>query len=280
MPSALCGIVGLKPTHGRISLAGAITLSWAYDHLGPMTRSVRDAALMLNLLAGHDPADARTRRGPIPDYTAGLDDPAAVRGLRIGAVRDDGWAAGPPDAEVLAAWEDGLRALRDAGAEIEYLDLPEMEPLRVIGSVLLNLEALTYHEPTLRDRGSEYGQFARDRLLVAYAYGPTASVQAQQARAILRARFDTLLERFDLLSTPAMPYGAPPLGEPRSNTRYSNPFNGLSWPAIVVPTGLTSDGLPLSIQLAGRPWDETTVLRAARVVERDGPWQGRVPAGY
>jgi aspartyl-tRNA(Asn)/glutamyl-tRNA(Gln) amidotransferase subunit A len=280
IPAALCGIVGLKPTHGRVSLAGAITLSWAYDHLGPMTRSVRDAALVLNLLAGHDPADIRTRRGPVPDFTAGLDDPNGVRGLRIGAVRDDGWPAGPPDAEVLGAWEDGLRALRDAGAEIVDLALPEMEDLRVTTSAFLNMEALTYHEPTLRDRPGDYGPFPLDRLRVAYAYGPTAAIQAQQVRAVLRARSDALLERVDLVSTPAMPYGAPPLGEPRTNTRYSIPFNGLSWPAIVVPTGLSSDGLPLGIQLAGRLWDESTVLRAARVVERDGPWQGRFPAGF
>ena len=284
IPAALCGVVGLKPTHGRISLAGAITLSWSYDHLGPLTRSVRDAALVLNLLAGYDAADARTGaparagHGPVPDYTAGLE--GAVRGLRIGAVRDDGWPTGPPDAEALASWEDGLRALRDAGAEIVDLALPELEELRVIGGAIINLEAAAYHEPNLRDRGDEYGQFPRDRLLVAYAYGPNAFIQAQQARAMLRARFDALFERIDLLSTPSAPYGAPPLGEPRSNTRFANPFNGLGWPAIVVPTGLTSDGLPLSIQLAGRPWDEATVLRAARVVERDGPWQGRWPSGF
>jgi aspartyl-tRNA(Asn)/glutamyl-tRNA(Gln) amidotransferase subunit A len=280
MPSALCGIVGLKPTHGRISLAGAITLSWALDHLGPMTRTVRDAALTLNLLAGYDPDDIRTRRGPVPDFTAGLDDPANARGLRIGAIRDDGSPFGPPDAEVLGAWEDGLRALRDAGAEIVDLDLPELEELRVVGSAFLNLEALTYHEPFLRDRPGDYGPFAFDRLRVAYAYGPTAAIQAQQVRAVLRARLEALFDRVDLVSTPAMPYGAPPLGEPRTNTRYSIPFNALSWPAIVVPTGLTGDGLPLGIQLAGRLWDEATVLRAARVIERDGPWQGRTPTGF
>ncbi|MFN8540315.1 MAG: amidase [Thermomicrobiales bacterium] len=280
MPSALCGIVGLKPTHGRISLAGAITLSWAYDHLGPMTRSVRDAALTLNLLAGHDPADIRTRRGAVPDYTLGLDDPANARGLRIGAVRNDGWATGMPDAEVLGAWEDGLRALRDAGAEIVDLDLPELEDLRVTGSAFLNMEALAYHEPNLRDCPGDYGPFALDRLRVAYAYGPMAAIQAQQVRTVLRARLEALFDRVDLVSTPAMPYGAPPLGEPRTNTRFSIPFNVLSWPAIVVPTGLTGDGLPLSIQLAGRSWDESTVLRAARIVERDGPWQGRTPAGF
>jgi len=277
-PSALCGLVGLKPTHGRISLAGAITLSWSLDHLGPMVRSVRDAALLLNLLAGYDPRDIRTRRGAIPDFTVGLE--AGVRGLRIGAVRDDGSPGDPPTPEATAAWEAGLDALREAGAEIIDLALPELEDLRVVGSAIIGLEALTYHEPTLRNRPQDLGQFPRDRLMVAYAYGPNADVQAQQMRAMLRARLDRLWERIDLLSTPALAYGAPPLGEPRSNTRFMIPFNALGWPAIVVPSGLTSDGLPLATQIIGRSWDEATVLRAARAVERFGPWGGRRPGGF
>ncbi|MCA1723923.1 MAG: amidase, partial [Thermomicrobia bacterium] len=277
-PSALCGLVGLKPTHGRISLAGAITLSWSLDHLGPMVRSVRDAALLLNLLAGYDPRDIRTRRGAIPDFTVGLE--AGVRGLRIGAVRDDGSPGDPPTPEAIAAWEAGLDALREAGAEIIDLALPELEDLRVVGSAIIGLEALTYHEPTLRNRPQDLGQFPRDRLMVSYAYGPNADVQAQQMRAMLRARLDRLWERIDLLSTPALAYGAPPLGEPRSNTRFMIPFNALGWPAIVVPSGLTGDGLPLATQIIGRPWDEATVLRAARAVERFGPWGGRRPGGF
>ncbi len=277
-PSALCGLVGLKPTHGRISLAGAITLSWSLDHLGPMVRSVRDAALLLNLLAGYDPRDIRTRRGAIPDFTVGLE--AGVRGLRIGAVRDDGSPGDPPTPEATAAWEAGLDALREAGAEIIDLALPELEDLRVVGSAIIGLEALTYHEPTLRNRPQDLGQFPRDRLMVAYAYGPNADVQAQQMRAMLRARLDRLWERIDVLSTPALAYGAPPLGEPRSNTRFMIPFNALGWPAIVVPSGLTSDGLPLATQIIGRSWDEATVLRAARAVERFGPWGGRRPGGF
>ncbi len=277
-PSALCGLVGLKPTHGRISLAGAITLSWSLDHLGPMVRSVRDAALLLSLLAGYDPRDIRTRRGAIPDFTVGLE--AGVRGLRIGAVRDDGSPGDPPTPEATAAWEAGLDALREAGAEIIDLALPELEDLRVVGSAIIGLEALTYHEPTLRNRPQDLGQFPRDRLMVSYAYGPNADVQAQQMRAMLRARLDRLWERIDLLSTPALAYGAPPLGEPRSNTRFMIPFNALGWPAIVVPSGLTGDGLPLATQIIGRPWDEATVLRAARAVERFGPWGGRRPGGF
>jgi Asp-tRNA(Asn)/Glu-tRNA(Gln) amidotransferase A subunit family amidase len=279
-PSALCGLVGLKPTHGRISLAGAITLSWSLDHLGPMVRSVRDAALALDLLAGYDPRDARTRRGRVPDFAAALDRPGGVAGLRIGAVREDGAPLGPAEPEAIAAWEDGLRALRDAGATVVDLALPELEDMRVIAAAIIGLEGVAYHEPSLRARPQDFGPSLRESLPVAYAYGPTAYVQAQQVRAVLRARFERLWERVDLLSTPAVAYGAPALGEARDNTRYALPFNGLGWPAIVVPTGLTGEGLPLSTQLIGRPWDEVTVLRAALEVERRGPWGGRHAPGF
>jgi aspartyl-tRNA(Asn)/glutamyl-tRNA(Gln) amidotransferase subunit A len=279
-PSALCGVVGLKPTHGRVSLAGAVPLSWSLDHLGPMARSVRDAALALGVLAGHDPDDARTRRGPTPDFAAGLDDPAALRGRRVGAIRTDGSPLGAPEPAALAAWEAGLEALRAAGAVVVDLEAPELEELRVVAGAIIALEALAFHEPWLRARRRDYGPFPRLRLLVGYAFGPAAYIQAQQARARLRARLDGLWERVDYLTTPALGYGAPALGDPASNTRHMAPFNLLGWPAVVTPTGLTDDGLPLATQVIGRPWDEAGVLRAARAIERAGPWAGRRPPGF
>jgi Asp-tRNA(Asn)/Glu-tRNA(Gln) amidotransferase A subunit family amidase len=274
IPGALCGLVGLKPTYGLVSLAGAVTLSWSLDHLGPITRTVRDAAIVLTVLAGHDLRDGRTRGVPRRDYTADLE--RGVRGLRVGAVGDIAAEVAPPAPEALAAWADGLRALRAAGAEVVDLALPELDDLRVAASAILNLEAAAYHEQTLRERPDDLGQFPRHRLMVALGYGPTAYVQAQQARAALRARCDEVWARVDLLTTPALPGGAPPLGEPGTNA-YTIPFNALGWPAAVVPLTLGDDGLPLGAQLVGRPWDETGILRAARVIERDGPWQGRRP---
>lgn len=279
-PSALCGLVGLKPTHGRISLSGAVTLSWSFDHLGPMTRSVRDAALTLSLLAGEDTRDSRTRPGPVPDFTAGLENLDAVRGRRIGAIRQDGSPLGAIEPAAAAAWQTGLEALQAAGATIVDLDLPELEQLRICGAPIINLEAVTFHEPWLRDRRHEYGEFPRHRLLVAYAYGPLTYIQAQQARARLRATCDQLWQRVDFLSTPALAYGAPLLGDARSNTRFMVPFNSLGWPAIVVPTGRTDDGLPLATQLIGRPWDEVGLLQVARAIECAGLWDNQHPAGF
>jgi aspartyl-tRNA(Asn)/glutamyl-tRNA(Gln) amidotransferase subunit A len=273
IPASLCGIVGLKPTFGRISLYGAIPLAWSLDHLGPMTRSVADAAVLLQALAGHDARDGRTRAAPYPAVNL----EGGARELRVGVLRDDGTGIPLGNDEALMAWKAGLASLERNGARLVEVDLPEMRDLRVVNGAIIALEAVAYHEPWLQERLGEYGEFARQRLLAAYAYAPGALVRAQQARAAIRREFDKIFDDYvDVLSTPAMPYAAPLLGTPAA-TVFTGPFNALGWPAISVPAGLTKDRLPLGLQLAGRPWDEATVLRVARVVEADGPWSGGRP---
>jgi aspartyl-tRNA(Asn)/glutamyl-tRNA(Gln) amidotransferase subunit A len=275
MPSALCGIVGLKPTFGRNSLYGAVTLSWSLDHCGPMTRTVEDTAIMQAVLAGYDARDPRTRQLPVPDYMAALG--RGVRGLRIGVLRNDGSDQPLATDEVLDAWRRGLNALASAGAELIELDLPEINDLRPLNSCILAGEATAYHEPMLRSRYQDFGEFPRQRLISSYAYGPNVGVRGQQARGELRHKLDRIFEQVDLLSTPTMPYGAPPLATMTRNTWFTGPFNALGWPAITVPVGLGEGNLPLALQLVGRPWDEMTVLSAAAVVEADGPWPGGKP---
>jgi aspartyl-tRNA(Asn)/glutamyl-tRNA(Gln) amidotransferase subunit A len=275
MPSALCGLVGFKPTYGRNSLHGAVTLSWSLDHAGPMTRTVEDAAMMQAVLAGYDARDPRTRQVPVPDYVAALG--RGVRGLRIGVLRADGSDEPLATDEVLAAWKAGLTALANAGAELIELDLPEINDLRPLNSCVLAGEATAYHEPMLHARYQDFGEFPRQRLISSYAYGPNVGVRGQQARAELRGKMNRVFEQVDLLSTPTMPYGAPPLATMTRNTWFTGPFNALGWPAITVPVGLGAGNLPLALQLAGRPWDEARVLSAAAVVEADGPWPGGKP---
>jgi len=266
IPASHCGIVGLKPTFGRVSLHGAVTLSWSLDHLGPLVRSVADAELMLAALAGPDPRDPRTRQASAGSRSA--DQTAGAAHLRIGVLRDDGTGSALATPEVLAAWQAGLAALERGGAELIAIDLPEMEAIRVLNSAILVLEAAAYHQTNLRERSGELGEFVRQRLLLAYALPAGAFVRAQQARSMLRQRFDAIFDRVELLSTPTMPYGAPLLGVP-STTAFTAPFNALGWPAITVPVGLTAERLPIGLQLAGKPWDEATVLRAAAVVEAE-----------
>jgi aspartyl-tRNA(Asn)/glutamyl-tRNA(Gln) amidotransferase subunit A len=274
MPSTLCGIVGLKPTFGRVSARGAVTLSWSLDHIGPMTRTVRDAAIMLDALAGYDPGDGRTRRVPAGGYAGVVE--GGVSGLRVAVISDDGGGQmGTP--AVMDALAAGVATLEAAGARVEPVAVPEMADFAALYGALLVIEAAAYYEPFLRERPDELGEFARDRLLLAYAYSPAFFVQGSQARAALRRQIEERLAGFDLVAIPGMPHEAPPLGVVQQNTRYTGPFNALGWPAIVVPVELGANNLPVAIQIAARPWQEQLVIRAGRVVERDGPWQGRMP---
>lgn len=275
MPAALCGIVGLKPTFGRNSLFGAVTLSWSLDHVGPMTRSVRDAAIVQSVLAGWDERDPRTRTVPVPASLKALE--RGVQGLKVGVLRGDGSDQPLATDEVLRAWRGGLDALAAAGAELIELDLPEFNALRTLNSGIIAGEATAFHEPTLRDRLDDYGEFPRQRLISSYAYGPNSLVRAQQARRHIRQKLNDVFRRVDLLSTPTMPYGAPLLEQQPRNTWFTGIFNSLGWPAITVPVGLGKHQLPLAMQIIGRPWDEETVFRAAFVVESDGPWPGGIP---
>lgn len=278
MPAALCGLVGLKPTFGLVSGRGAVSLAWSLDHVGPMTRTVRDAALMLNVMAGYDPGDSRTVQRPAQDYTAALD--AGVSGLRVAVASADG--AGTMGTEaVLAGMAAGAAALERAGAVVSDIALPELSDLTALNSAILSIEACAYHEHLLRDRLDELGSIARERMLGAYSFSPTSFVQFQQARAVLRRQLQEKLEDFDLLVLPGMANEAPPLGENRTNTRFTGPFNALGWPAMVVPTGNGEGNLPVSMQIVAGPWQESRIFRAATVVERDVPWTaGSVAPGY
>ncbi|OJV97185.1 MAG: amidase [Chloroflexi bacterium 54-19] len=259
IPSALCGLVGLKPTFGRLSLYGATTLSWSLDHLGPMTRTVQDNALLLSALEGYDPRDIRSR----PVAPVKVDWQRDINGLRVGVLSNPEFLATP---EAIEAWHIGLAELQKAGAELFEVPMADFDILRSLNGALLGLEASAFHQPYLSSRMDEYGEFPRQRLLAAYAYAPNAFVLVEQVRQAIRQRFVGLFQQIDLFSTPTMPAKAPPLGTPAPVT-FTGPFNFLGWPAATVPVGCTADGLPLGLQLVGRAWDEATVLRAAYAIE-------------
>ncbi|MEI7772457.1 MAG: amidase family protein, partial [Chloroflexales bacterium] len=190
----------------------------------------------------------------------------SARGLRAGLLGDDGTGKPLADAETLAAVRRGAEALRAAGATVVEIDIPEIAMLQVINPVILAIEAAAFHTPNLRARLDDYGEFMRQRILAAFVYGPATFVAAQQARAALRRRMAAIFQQIDILALPSVPGLAPPLGVP-SATTFTNPFNGLGWPAISIPVGKSADGLPLSLQLVARPWEEPTLLRAAYAAE-------------
>jgi aspartyl-tRNA(Asn)/glutamyl-tRNA(Gln) amidotransferase subunit A len=267
IPATFCGVVGLKPTYGRISLYGCAPLAWSLDHLGPLTRSVEDAALLLAALAGYDPRDPRTR--PNSDFSVPANLHGGVKGLRIGVLRHDGTEKMLASSEALAGWQAANAALAGQGATLVDLDLPEMAALRDISSALLAMEASVVHAPWMAAHLELYGPFCRGRMVRAFMYGPGDFMRAQQARQTIRRRWDTIFEQVDLISTPGQPDVAPKLSEPGS-VDFTNSFNAFGWPALTVPCGLNQAGLPVAIQLAARPWDEATLLRAARAVEMAG----------
>lgn len=266
-PSTQCGLVGFKPTFGRVSARGAVTLGWSLDHMGPMTRTVRDAALMLQAMAGYDPGDARTAQRAVPQYVDTLE--AGVAGLRIAVLEHDGIPRPLGTPGVLRGLAHAADALARAGAEVTQITLPEFGELAQCGGGLLWIEASATYERFLRESPQEIGLPTRERLYLGWAVGPDVPLRLNQARALLRRRFSERLAGIDLLLVPGMPYEAPPLGTMGGSTRYLTPLNALGWPALVTPAGVGERGLPVGVQLIARPWQEELVLRAARVIEAE-----------
>jgi aspartyl-tRNA(Asn)/glutamyl-tRNA(Gln) amidotransferase subunit A len=276
-PAAFSGIVGLKPTYGRCSRAGVVTLSWTLDHTGPMARSVEDCAYLLGPLAGHDPADPASSRAPVGDYLSGLGQ--GIRGLRIGVPR--AYFLDEVQPEVTAAFERALGTLRELGAHVEDVDIPSIRAVPAFMAIMLS-EAFAYHERDLRERPQLYGEVLREKLLAGGLVTAAEYVQAQRLRARLQAEVREVLGRVELLATPTTLSPAPAFKivlDPDFPFAKSNmaPFNMTGLPALAVPCGFASSGLPLSLQLAGRPFDEATVLRAGHAYEQATEWHRRRP---
>jgi aspartyl-tRNA(Asn)/glutamyl-tRNA(Gln) amidotransferase subunit A len=276
-PAARCGIVGLKPTYGRCSRAGVVTLSWTLDHTGPMARSVEDCAWLLQGLAGHDRLDPASSRAPVADYLATLGD--GIAGLRVGVPRAYFLEGVHPD--VATAFEQALETLRRLGATVVDVEIPSIWDAPAFMAIML-AEAFAYHERDLRERAHLYGDGLREKLLAGALVTATEYVQAQRLRARLHAEMLEALGRVDLLATPTVPVPAetfeaaltPDAPFPKSNMA---PFNMAGLPALALPCGFAANGLPVSLQLAGRPFDEATVLRAGHAYERATDWHRRRP---
>ncbi len=285
-PSALCGLVGLKPTYGRVSRHGVVPLSWSQDHVGPIARTVRDAALLLQAIAGHDPRDPASSRAPVPDYLGALG--AGVAGLRFALPRD--FFFDRTDPPVAAAVRAAARTLEGLGANVEEVPLPHAGLTVAAGATILFAEATAYHERWLRTRPQDYGPLVRARLRVGAAILATDYLKAQRARGVLIAETERLFDQVDALLTPTTAIAAPrhdehtirwPDGDDEdvrgATLRFTRPFNLLGFPAISIPCGFTSDGLPIGLQIVGRPFAEATVLRVARAYEAATAWTASRP---
>jgi len=277
LPAACCGIVGLKPTYGRVSRAGAMALSWSNDHIGPMTRTVRDAALLLGLMAGADPADATASARPVPDCLAAIED--GVRGLRLGVPENYYFDGVQP--EIVEAVHAAARRLGGEGARVTGLRVPDPQPLTDVTGLISRAESAAIHARIARERPHELQPAVRARLEVGFHIPAVDYLQAQRLRARWTREFiELVFGAVDVLLVPTIPEPAPSLAEVTGGpvgdivarmgrfSRLTRPFNGLGLPALSVPCGLSRDGRPLGLQIVGRPFDEPTVLRVGRAWER------------
>jgi aspartyl-tRNA(Asn)/glutamyl-tRNA(Gln) amidotransferase subunit A len=276
-PAAFCGIVGLKPTYGRCSRAGVLTLSWTLDHTGPMARTVEDCAYLLHPLAGHDPLDPASSRAPVDDYVAALG--GDVRGVRIGVVRNYFFEGVDPEIE--RAFEAAMATLRGLGAEVRDVTIPSLAATHAFLLILL-AEAYAYHEHDLRAHPERYGDVLRERFLAGALVTGAEYVQAQRIRAQICDETAAVLRDVDVLATPTTPKPATPFalahdpdfGFPRSNMP---PFNISGLPTLALPCGFAASGLPLSLQLAGRSFEESRVLRVGHAYQQATSWHTRRP---
>ena len=276
IPASLCGITGLKPTYGRVSRAGVLPLAWSMDHVGPMTRTAADCALMLGAMAGYDPNDASSSVLPVPDYGAALT--GDVKGLRVGLLR--GFLLDGAAPAVRAAVEAAATTLARAGAVVDEVSLEQMKVVAAASTAIVGAEALAYHAELLRTRAAEYDPDVARRLRLSAFISGAHYVRGQQVRGLVRADVDAALARRDVLLAPSTPIVAPGIEERQAALgdgpadvrsaliRFTRPFNLSGHPACALPCGFTDGGLPIGMQLVGRPFDEATVLRAADAFQR------------
>jgi aspartyl-tRNA(Asn)/glutamyl-tRNA(Gln) amidotransferase subunit A len=283
-PACVCGIVGLKPTHGRISAEGMFPRAYSVDHAGTLTRTVRDAALVLGVLAGHREGDGTAARRDVPDYLAELDRPSRpIRGLRIGVDRE---LARVGEAPVLRVFGDVLSKLEEIGCSLVDVSLPTPEEMMPVMYTIFFCEWGVAHERWMHEHPEEYDGGSRAALLI-----PAADyLKAQQQRRVIQRRFAQAMKDndVDLLVSPTYPlarreHRALPIVDGRRFTlddalRYTMPYDLMGLPAVSIPGGFASDDAPVGFQLAGRAFEEALVLAAAHAYESATPWHERHPS--
>lgn len=269
IPASLCGVVGLKPTFGRVSKRGVIPLSWNLDHVGILARSVRDAALLLGALAGFDPHDPASMDRPVEDYVASLD--GGVKDVRIALAA--GAYIEASDGHVLAGVEDSGKVLKDLGGKVEVVDLSWIADLASANSLMTQADAAAYHHDRLQEHADWFGADVRQRLESGTTLPVGEYIKARKIQVEGRRRFEMFFSKYDLLVLPTTPITAPKIEETgaleaaRQLTRFTSPFNLTGLPALSLPCGW-SGGLPFGVQLVTRHWDEAGLLRAGAAYEK------------
>ncbi|OGN94679.1 MAG: amidase [Chloroflexi bacterium RBG_13_50_21] len=273
IPAALCGVVGLKPTYGRVSLRGVIPLSWNLDHAGPMGRSVRDVAILLQAIAGYDPEDAWSVDRPEEDYLS--DQTRKISDWRIALAVDD-YFSDPAivNEEVLQAVQHAAVVFESLGAQVEHVAFPNAREAAMANGLMTPADAAAFHHQRLSENPQGFGRDVLKRLQTGAAYTSTEYSLARRMQTILRCKYNEFFEEFDVLLTPTTPIIAPIRGSAdaveraKLLTRFTAPFNLTGLPALSVLCGWSSEKMPIGLQIIGKPWAEAKVLLVGELFEQ------------
>ena len=278
-PAAMCGVAGIKPTYGRVSRFGVMPNTYCFDNCGPLAWTVEDCAILLQALAGHDPLDPASSTEPVPDFGASLHQ--SIKGLRVGVLRYF-WEEEMPNETVAANMEDTLKVLQDLGAVLEDVRL---HPLRNYTDVKLGTnvpEIFSVHRKNMIERLDDFGDHMVARALPACLLSSDDYVNAQRHRQQLLEAAKPVYEKYDVLIAPGQPGGPAPRFDQYSfptldKDNFTTPFNVLGTPVVNVCSGFADNGLPVSIQVIGRPFDEPTAIKVAHAYEQATPWRDKRP---
>jgi aspartyl-tRNA(Asn)/glutamyl-tRNA(Gln) amidotransferase subunit A len=287
LPASICGVTGIKGTQTRVSRAGVMPLSFSMDNVGPLTRTARDAARIMTVIAGHDPRDPTSAPEPVPDYEAALT--GDLRGVSVAVPRD--YFFDDAEAEVVAAFEAALEVLKSRGATVTHVSCPSLRAVAACVAVVSRVEGATIHASWMREHPGDYAVHLSGRLYGGYAIPGTWYVEALARRGKLLRQF--CAEAFaghHIVATPTLRMRVPTLAETSIDASPDNwarhmaisantrPFNYLGLPTVSIPCGFDDRGLPIGLQLAARPFAEGRVLAAADAFQRATDWHARMPA--
>jgi aspartyl-tRNA(Asn)/glutamyl-tRNA(Gln) amidotransferase subunit A len=285
LPAAYCGVVGVKPTYGRVSRHGAIPVSWSCDHMGPLARTVADCAALLSAIAGWDARDSTSGNLPVPDYLGGFD--RDVSALRIGIAEDYLRAhVDPVVRELVAA---ALAHFEGLGASVRAVELPSPGEVVPVLLAIIMPEAAEYHVDSLRQAPDDFSQPVRERLELGLVTPAFSYIRAQRLRRQLVQRFLDGMDQVDILLMPTSPVPPTPLDEDLVSSEeadpallaalinFTGPFDVTGFPAMSIPCGFTDGGLPVGLQLVAKPWEEQTLLSAASAYEQTTQWHRSIP---
>ncbi len=279
IPASLCGVVGFKPTYGRVSLRGVFPLSWNLDHVGPLTKCVKDAALMLQVISAYDPLDPASQKMLTGDYLGHLVDDMEGRKIALGI----GKYIDGADPEVIAAVCEAAKVFEAMGCKVQEVNVDWMRDAALANKTMTQSDGAAIHRDRLREHPEMFGDDIRRRLEEGANTTSTDYILARRTQTEMKKRLEMFFESHDLLLTPSTPIAAPTVEghdaveQAGRLTRFTAPFNLTGLPAISLPCGFTQSGLPIGLQIISRAWAESKVLNAGYAYEQATEWHLRVP---